>query len=110
MKKLLDFPEIIIKKVEDTMAREGHKNFTSAVIAIISGYYDRKYISKHKEKTEKRVIVDPVDNMTDEQYCEYKGGKVMKQNALPVCARPLNADGSMVSYIPLEKVKSMWKD
>ena len=109
MRKVIDFPEVIINKVKDCMVNEGHKTFPSAIISMVSGYYDKKFINKYKTRKGKSVIPNPEDNMDDEQFCEYKGGTLGKHNGLDGCIVPRNEDGSMVEKIPLEQVKSLLK-
>ena len=97
---------MLINKVKDTMEREGHKTFTGAVFSMISGYYDDKYFSKYKEKSETKIL--PKEILTNEQKCEKAGGKVGVHNGGDVCIIT-NHDGSMTRYFPLSKPELFYK-
>lgn len=88
MKKLIDFPDITIEKLNEICKHEGHKSFSAAVISVVSSYYNKEYFDKRKVPG----VAKPIEEaLTDEQYCEMFGGKVQK-----------NADGNFVC------IKGIW--
>ena len=100
MKKLIDFPDVVLKKVETIREREGHKTFTSALFSTVSQYYDRKYYSKYKGAGVVRSA-EFSEELTPEQACEKVGGKVETVNGIPMCA--LQITDSMTRRVPLSK-------
>lgn len=103
MKKLIDFPDIIIKKVEETMQFEGHKNFTAAVISMISAYYNKEYFDKRRVAGMTKKILQPENELTPEQKCEMVGGKVINNNGIPTCRIP--TVGESAALVPLSDHK-----
>ena len=96
-KKLIDFTEIILRKVEDTRIREGHRTFTSTLFSIVTQYYDKKYYDKRAPMNKGSGIVSN-DEMTPEQICEALGGKVSRNESGPVCLIP---KGHNVVSVPM---------
>ncbi|MCR4307817.1 MAG: hypothetical protein NUV80_04590 [Candidatus Berkelbacteria bacterium] len=106
MKKLIDFPDVVLKKVEMIRDREGHKTFTAALFSSVSQYYDHKYFSKHKGYIAAQAPeLEP--ELTPEQYCEQKGGRVETVNGVPMCI--LQISKSMQRKVPLSSVHTLLK-
>lgn len=76
MKKLINFSDATLRKVAYIMEREGYISFSSAIVAIISGYYDNKYFTKWKNGTIKMIKEPNEPKMTPEQRCEEDGNMV----------------------------------
>ena len=104
MKKLIDFPDVIVKKIEDARQREGHKTFTAALNSIVSAYYDKKYFDKRRVDVVKPLgVID----LTPEQECEKYGGKVVEMNGIRVCRMP--TVGESAALVPLSAHKDFKK-
>ena len=76
MKKNISFSDRTIKAVEFIKDKEGHKTFTAALHAIVAGYYKDNYFVKYKQQS---FAIDPLaqeEELTNEQKCEQKGGKI----------------------------------
>lgn len=106
MKKLIDFPDVVLRKVEMIREREGHKTFTSALFSAVSQYYDRKYFSKHKGAVAAQDI-DLGIELTPEQACESVGGKVESVNGIPMCV--IKISSAMAAKVPLSDTKAILK-
>lgn len=92
MKKLIDFPDVVLNRVNEIRDREGHKTFTAALFSTVAQYYDRKYYSKYKEKVGTMTYLEP--ELTPEQQCELKGGSVRKSEGNVMCVFRINASAT----------------
>src|SRR3990167_8236848 len=102
MRKTIDFQPVIINKIEDIMAKEGHKTFTGALFATVSNYHNRLYFNKYKGPD---IKIIPEAELTNEEYCESKGGRVGKDNNGNSVCIVNSPDGSMKRYFPLDRIE-----
>ena len=94
MKKIINFTEKTLSKVEKIKDDEGYTNFSATVIAIISQYYDKKFYSKWNKSN------GSVEEQTPEQICENLGGTVStSETQNPVC---IIKTGGMTQEVPLD--------
>ena len=100
MKKIIDFTEVVLKKIETIREKEGHKTFSATVHSIVAAYFDRKYFSKNNQSRMAVVNIDPVEDLTQEQICEIKGGKVIKgEGGVMMCEFKVNKLNSVFTTL-----------
>jgi hypothetical protein len=77
-KKLINFTDAELMKVEIIKEKEGQRSFSEAVRSCVRQWHDHKFYSKYAEG----VIKPLKEELTQEQFCESVGGIPIKKNGI----------------------------